>query len=68
MARVNIGILGISELKWTVMGEFDSDGKASTYNAGELGSVPGLGKFPGEGNGNPLQYSFQGRPMSRGAW
>ena len=31
-----------------------SDGKASAYNAGDLGSVPGLGRSPGEGNGNPL--------------
>ena len=31
-------------------------GKASTYNAGDLGSIPGLGRFPGEGHGNPLQY------------
>ena len=35
----------------------DSDGKASAYNVGDLGSVPGLGRSPGEGNGNPLQYS-----------
>ena len=34
-----------------------SDGKASVYNAEDLGSIPGLGRFPGEGNGNPLQYS-----------
>ena len=34
-----------------------SDGKASAYNAGDLGSVPGSGRSPGEGNGNPLQYS-----------
>ena len=33
-----------------------SDGKASTYNAGDLGSIPGLGRYPGEGNDNPLQY------------
>ena len=33
-----------------------SDGKASVYNAGDLGSSPGLGRFPGEGNGTPLQY------------
>ena len=33
-----------------------SDGKASVYNAGDLGSIPGLGRSPGEGNGNPLQY------------
>ena len=34
-----------------------SDGKASAYNAGDQGSIPGLGRSPGEGNGNPLQYS-----------
>ena len=34
-----------------------SDGKASVYNAGDPGSIPGLGSSPGEGNGNPLQYS-----------
>ena len=33
-----------------------SDGKASAYNAGDPGSIPGLGRSPGEGNGNPLQY------------
>ena len=34
-----------------------SDGKVSAYNAGDLGSIPGLGRSPGEGNGSPLQYS-----------
>ena len=34
-----------------------SDGKASACSAGDLGSIPGLGRSPGEGNGNPLQYS-----------
>ena len=34
-----------------------SDGKASAYNVGDLGSIPGLGRSPGEGNSNPLQYS-----------
>ena len=57
MVRVNINILGISELKWTGMGEFDSDGKKSACNAGELGSTPGSERSPGEGNGYPLQYS-----------
>ena len=37
-------------------------------NAGDVGSVPGLGRAPGEGNGNPLQYSCLGNPMDRGAW
>ena len=37
-------------------------------NAGDTGSTPGSGKSPAEGNGNPLQYSFLGNPMDRGAW
>ena len=45
-----------------------SDGKVSSYNAGDQGSIPGLGRSPGEGNGNPLQYSFLENPMDGGAW
>ena len=37
-------------------------------SAGVEGSIPGSGRFPGEGNGNPLQYSCLGNPMVRGAW
>ena len=44
----------------------DSDGKESACNAGDLGSIPGLGKSPGEGNGNPLQYSCLEKSMDRG--
>ena len=40
-----------------------SDGKASAYNAGDPGSIPGLGRSPGEGNGNPLQYSCLENPV-----
>ena len=43
-----------------------SDGKASVYNAGDLGSIPGLGRSPGEGNGNPLQYYCLENPTDRG--
>ena len=43
------------------------DGRASVYNAGDLGSIPGLGRSPGEGNRNPLQYSCLENPMNRGA-
>ena len=43
-----------------------SDGKVSVYNARDLGSVPGLGGSPGEGNGNPLQYYCLENPMDRG--
>ena len=37
-------------------------------NAGDMGCIPGLGRFPGEENGNPLQYSCLGNPMDRAAW
>ena len=40
----------------------------SACNAGDLGSVPGSGRSPGEGNGHSLQYSCLGYPMDRGAW
>ena len=45
-----------------------SDGKASIYNAGDLGSIPGSRRFPGVGNGNPLQYFCLENPMDGGAW
>ena len=44
------------------------DGKASAYNVGDPGSIPGLGRSPGEGNGNPLQYPCLENLMDRGAW
>ena len=45
-----------------------SDGKASACNMEDLGSIPGSGRSPGEGNGNPLQYSCLENPMDREAW
>ena len=45
-----------------------SDGKESACNAGDPGLIPGLGRSPGEGNGNPLQYSCLENPMEGGAW
>ena len=45
-----------------------SDDKESACNVGDLGLIPGLGKSPGEGNGNPLQYSCLENSMDRGAW
>ena len=45
-----------------------SDGKEFTCNMGNLGSIPGLGRSPGEGNVYPLQYSGLENPMDRGAW
>ena len=46
----------------------DSVSKESACNAGDTGSVPGSGRFPGGGNSNPLQYSYLENPMDRGAW
>ena len=43
-------------------------GKESTCQAGDSGLIPGSGRSPGAGNGNPLQYSCLGNPMDRGAW
>ena len=44
-----------------------SDGKVSVYSVGDLGSIPGLGRSPGEGNGNPLQGYCLENPRDRGA-
>ena len=44
-----------------------SDGKESTCNAEKMGLIPGVGRSPGEGNGNPLQYSCLEKDMNRGA-
>ena len=45
-----------------------SDGKESTFNVGDPGSIPHAGRSPGGGNGNPLQYSCLENSMDRGAW
>ena len=45
-----------------------SEVKASACNPGDIGSTPGSGRSPGEGNGNPLQYSCLENPMDGGAW
>ena len=52
----------VGELPWWL------SGKESACNGGESGSIPGSGRSPGEGNGNPLQYSCLENPMGRGAW
>ena len=53
----------------TIMGfPGSSDGKASAYNTGDLGSIPGSGRSPGEGNGNPLQHTCLENSMDRGSW
>ena len=46
----------------------DASGKESTCSTGDVDLIPGLGRSPREGNGNPLQYSCLGNPMDRGAW
>ena len=60
----------LNELKPRVSLGFpgDSDGKESACNAGVLGSISGLGRSPGKGNGNPLQYSCLENSVDRGAW
>ena len=57
-----LGALKLRELLYS------SVGKDSACNAGDLGSIPGSGRAPGEGHGNPLQYSCLENPMDRGAW
>ena len=57
---------GLLKWCWDFLG--GSDGKASIYNAGDLGSIPGLESLTGEGNSNPLQYSCLEKSMDRGAW
>ena len=56
----------------TILGSWDlpggSDGKAFAHNMGDPGSITGLGRSPGEGNGNPLKYSCLENPMDGGTW
>ena len=53
--------LGLRTFTWDLPG--GSDGKMSAYNAGDPGSIPRSGRFPADGNGNPLQYSCLENPM-----
>ena len=55
-------------IKWYLGFPGGSDGKESACNAADVGSIPGSERFPGEGNGNPFQYSCLENPMDRGAW
>ena len=61
----DITLSGISHKRTNIGG---SDGKASSCNVGDLGSIPGSGRSPGEGNGNLFQYSCLENPMDKGAW
>ena len=63
-----IGVASLVSNGAQALGLDGSDGKASVYNAGDPGSSPGLGRSPGEGNGNPLQDYCLENPMDRGAW
>ena len=72
MALIDNKELGHLQCDFIVIVSFDfpggSDGKASVYNAGDPGLIPGLERSPGEGNGNPLQDYCLENPMDRGAW
>ena len=61
MILIAIGPTPLGLLWW-------SDSEEPASNAGDPGSVPGPGRSPGEGNGNPVQYSCLENPMDRGAW
>ena len=61
-------LLFSSILMWTRGFPWSSVGKESACNAGDLGSIPGSGRSPGAGIGNPLQYSCLENPMDREAW
>ena len=66
--------MSFKENYWNKLGDEEvifpggSDSKESARNAGNLGLIPGLGRSPGEGNGNPVQYSCLENSMDRGAW
>ena len=65
----NLNFLSVNENNNRVDMKFNgSDSKESACNAEDLGSVPGSGRSPGEGNGNPFQDSCLGNPMDRRAW
>ena len=57
-----------SVLCWEVGLSWQLSGKDSAYHAGDRGSIPGSGRSPGGGHGNPLEYSYLENPMDRGAW
>ena len=55
-------------MECSIKGFFGGSVKNLSASAGDVGLNPRLGKFPGEGNGNLLQYSYLGNPMNRGGW
>ena len=68
LAGIGLILNAISPLLPSLCFLHGSIGKESACNAGDLGLIPGLGRSPGEGNGNPLQYSCLENPMDRGTW
>ena len=65
----SVAIIRVRPLKRCVPGfPGGSDGTETACTAGELGSIPGSGRSPGGGSGNPLQYSCLENPVDRGAW
>ena len=58
----------MGHVNWFMCFPGGSDSKESACNAGDSSSIPGLGRFPGEGGSNPFQYSCLENPMDRGAW
>ena len=72
MGKMGLGLLSSDAEKNTILPHKDfpggSDGKESACNAEDVGSIPGLGRSPGERKGYPLQYSCLENSMDRGAW
>ena len=68
MPATQLGSLGHKPWRSTVSGASGSDGKESACSVRDPGLIPGLGRSPGEGNSNPLQYSCLENSMDRGAW
>ena len=65
---IKLPMVFFTELEQIISQCGGSDSKASVYNAEDLRSIPGSGRSPGEGNGNPLQYYCLENPMDRGDW
>ena len=65
--NISINVLKNGFPRW-LSGKNKTKQKNPPANKGDMGSIPGLGRSSGEGNGNPFQYSCLGNPMDRGAW
>ena len=67
-AKINSWLIFTHWCEWRGLFGGVSENEESAYNAGDLGLIPRLGRSPGKGNGNPLQYSCLENSMDRGAW